>query len=75
MNRPGPVPLVILAVFGVVAVIEFRTILSMLGVDVPPGLYFGIAVVTLLAVFGSIFVLTEPPGDRDTQGKVDSARS
>jgi len=55
MNRPGPVGLAILTAFAVVAVIELRTVLGAIGIDVAIGPYYaGVTIlfgVSILAVY------------------------
>lgn len=53
MKRPGPVGVTIVLAFVVVAVIEFRTLIGMFGIDMATQMYYGIAsVVVVLAVLG-----------------------
>ena len=59
MNRPGPVGLTILAVFALVAAIEFRTVLKMIGIDVSASTYFPVAGAVVVIGFLLLFVLTD----------------
>ena len=68
MNRPGPVPLVILSVFALVFAIEFRTILSMLGVDVSTSSYYAVMGVLLVAAFVLLLVFTDGSGGTEGDG-------
>ena len=53
MNRPGPVGVTIVLAFVVVAAIEFRTLLGMLGLEVATQTYYGVAgALVVLAVLG-----------------------
>lgn len=61
MNRPGPVGFTLLATFGLVATIEFRTVLSMVGIDVTTAVYFPVALTVLAAVLVALYFL---PGNR-----------
>lgn len=59
MKRPGPVGLVILLAFAVPAVIEFRTVLSMVGIDVPARIYFPAAALVVALVVGGVLLWPE----------------
>lgn len=59
MKRPGPVGLTIFTVFGLVAIIELRTVLSMVGIDVSATTYYPAAVVVVALVVAGIYVLTD----------------
>jgi hypothetical protein len=59
MNRPGPVGITILLTFLIVAVIEFRTLLAMVGIEVSGQLYFAAAAVVIVAVVTALFLLPE----------------
>lgn len=58
MNRPGPVGIAILLAFSVVAVVEFRTVLGMAGLEIATGPYFVGA--TLLLALGSLALFALP---------------
>lgn len=57
MERPGPVGLTILLAFAIVAVIEFRTLLSIFGVEVATGLYYPVAAVVVALAVAALFTL------------------
>lgn len=73
MNRPGPVPLVILAVFGLVFAIEFRTVLAMLGIDISSSVYYPAVGLLFVVAFVLLFVLTDGSNRRGGQGKATEA--
>lgn len=68
MNRPGPVGTTMLLAFGLVAVIEFRTVLAMLGVEIPVGPYFGASVGAIGIGLALLYLVSE-----DHEGKATSA--
>ena len=59
MNRPGPVGIAVLLAFSVVAIVEFRTVLGMVGIDVAVGPYFAGAAVLLAGAALALFALPE----------------
>ena len=59
MKRPGPVGLTVLLAFLLVAVIEFRTLLGILGFEVPPRPYFAIAAVLIALLVAGLSRLPE----------------
>jgi hypothetical protein len=70
VNRPNPVLLTIVSVFALVFIIEFRTVLSMVGLDLEATIYFpvalgllGLSVVALLVVPESEESESPDPGD------------
>lgn len=58
MKRPGPVGMTIVLTFALVAAIELRTLLGMLGVEVQTQLYYA---VTATVILGSLVVLYALP--------------
>lgn len=67
MNRPGPVGFTLLATFGLVATIEFRTVLSMVGIDVSTVVYFPVALTVLAVVLAGLYFLPGTSGGPDTK--------
>jgi hypothetical protein len=64
MNRPGPVGMTIILTFAIVAIIEFRTVLAMVGLEVPTSYYFGVATALVVVALGVLYLLTdEKPGN------------
>jgi hypothetical protein len=64
MKRPGPVGMTILLTFAIVAVIEFRTVLAMVGLDVPLRPYFGVATVLMIVALALLYLFSEErPGN------------
>lgn len=59
MRRPSPAGLLVLAAVAVPVLIEFRTVLVWLGVDVPLLVYVPAALVGLAVVIVTIWVLGE----------------
>ena len=59
MNRPGPVGLTILLAFAIVGIVEFRTVLTMLGIDVAATVYFPAAVLLVALVIAVLLLLPE----------------
>jgi lipopolysaccharide export LptBFGC system permease protein LptF len=57
MNRPGPAGLLVLLAFGIVAVVELRTVLGMFGFEVPHVVYFPVAGLLLVAIFVTLLML------------------
>lgn len=67
MKRPGPVGVTIVLTFALVAAIELRTLLGMLGVDIETQLYYTVAAILIL---GSLLVLYAlPDGDEGNLSK------
>lgn len=57
-----------LLAFATVGVIEFRTVLSMLGFDIATGIYYPVAALLVLFVVAGLLLLPdgeEPPGGDD----------
>lgn len=67
MNRPGPVGFTLLATFGLVATIEFRTVLSMVGIETTAELYFPIAFLVLAIALAALYFLPGQQGDSDEE--------
>jgi hypothetical protein len=68
VKRPGPVGLTMVAAFATVAAIEFRTVLSMLGLEVTSGVYYPVAALAVLLTIAALLLLPEgqdPPGGDD----------
>lgn len=65
MNRPGPAGLAILTAFAIVAVIELRTVLGGIGVDVAVGPYY--AGVTFLFVTAVLALYALPKNGTPTR--------
>jgi uncharacterized membrane protein len=64
MKRPGPVGTTILLTFAIVAVIEFRTVLAMVGIEVPTGPYFLASTVIVVAALAALYLFSEQqPGN------------
>lgn len=59
MKRPGPVGIVVLLAFAIVAAIEFRTLLGMFGIDVATGTYYPAAAVVIALIVAALVVLPE----------------
>lgn len=59
MKRPSPAGLLIGVAFALPVLIELRTVLVWLGIDVPLVIYAPTAVVGLLALVAAIWVLGE----------------
>ncbi|MEF8937114.1 hypothetical protein [Halobacteriaceae bacterium SHR40] len=59
MNRPGPVGIALVLAFAVVAVIEFRTVLGMVGIDIAIGPYFAGAAILLVGGAAALFAVPE----------------
>lgn len=57
MNRPGPVGLAILTAFAIVAVIELRTVLGAIGIDVAVGPYYAGVTVLFVAAILALYAL------------------
>ena len=71
MKRPGPVGMLLLLAFGFVAIVEFRTLLVMLGIDVPVTVYLPIALAVLVLV--ALAVRLIPEDERDAEAKPSKA--
>lgn len=59
MRRPGPVGLLLLVAFSIPVVIEVRTVLSMVGIDIPAAVFFPVAAVAVALVVVALRVLPE----------------
>lgn len=59
MKRPGPVGIVIVLSFAIVAAIEFRTLLGMFGMDVTTELYYPVAAAIIVAVIAALVLLPD----------------
>ena len=59
MKRPSPAGLLILVAFAIPVLIEFRTVLVWLGVDVPLVVYAPSAALALAAVVAALWVFGE----------------
>lgn len=59
MNRPGPVGIALGLAFSVVAIVEFRTVLGMVGIDIAVGPYFAGAAILVCAAGLALFALPE----------------
>ena len=57
MKRPGPVGVTIGLAFAIVAAIEFRTVLAMVGVDVAASVYYPAAALLIILVLGATLLL------------------
>lgn len=64
MNRPGPAGLLVALAFGIVFVIEGRTVLGMLGFELPLSVYFPVAGLLLVAMFVGLLLLPKDGGKR-----------
>jgi hypothetical protein len=70
-----------LAAFATVGVIEFRTVLAMLGFEVTATVYFPVAALLIVAVLVGLLMLPdgeEPPGSDDggpSEGNVTEAQT
>jgi len=59
MNRPGPVGIALVLAFAVIAVIEFRTVLGMAGIDIAVGPYFAGAAILLVGGGATLLAVPE----------------
>lgn len=59
MKRPSPAGLLIVVALAVPVLIEFRTVLVWVGLDVPLVVYAPVALVGLAAVVAAIWVIGE----------------
>lgn len=59
MKRPGPVGLVIGLAFAIPVILELRTVLSMIGIDVALDIYFVAMTVLLAVIVGLVMLLPE----------------
>ena len=59
MKRPSPAGLLILVAFAIPVLIEFRTVLVWLGVDVPLVVYAPSAALALAAIVAALWVFGE----------------
>lgn len=59
MRRPGPAGMALLLAFSLVAAIEFRTVLEMLGFSVTSQVYYPGAGLLLLLGFGLLIAFSE----------------
>lgn len=57
MNRPSPAGLLVALAFGIVFVVEGRTVLGMLGFELPLSVYFPVAGLLLVAMFVGLLLL------------------
>lgn len=57
MNRPSVAGLLVALAFGIVAVVEMRTVLGMLGFELPLSVYFPVAGFLLVALFVGLLLL------------------
>lgn len=64
MKPPGPVGVTMLLAFATVAVIEFRTVLSMLGIDVAAPVYYPVAALVVVVAVAALLVV--PDGEQST---------
>jgi hypothetical protein len=64
VRPPGPVGVTMLLAFATVGVIEFRTVLSMLGIEVATRLYYPVAALLVLGVVAALLLL--PDGEKPT---------
>lgn len=62
MKRPGIAGMMILIAFGIVFVIEFNTILGMVGIDIASQVYFPVAVSALSLLIAAVYLLSERDG-------------
>jgi len=69
VNRPGPAGFAVLLAFAVVAVIELRTLLGMVGLDVPVRIYLPAAGLALAVAFGTLWL-----SGSETGGNANRAR-
>lgn len=69
MNRPSKTGLLVLLAFSVPVIVEFRTVLSMVGVELPLSTYLGIASVFVVLALVGIWLLPEKESpEEDTSG-------
>ena len=66
MNRPGPVGLTILVAFSIPVIIEIRTIMAMLGYEIPASIFFPVAALIVALAVGLVLLL--PEDEEDSQG-------
>lgn len=62
MNRPSPAGLLVALAFGIVAVVEGRTVLGMLGFELPVSVYFPVAGLLLVAMLVGLLLLPKANG-------------
>lgn len=74
MKRPGPVGIVVLLVLAFPFVIELRTVLAWLGVDLASTVYYPAATVVVGAVVVALLVLPEDEPGNPSEGAADSPR-
>lgn len=66
MKRPGMTGLTVLLAFLVVFVIEFRTVLAMVGIDPSSQLYYAGAAVVVAAILVGLFALPDDDDQTNT---------
>lgn len=59
MNRPGTTGMMLLAAFGVLVLIELKTVLAMVGLDLTAETYYPVAATLLVVALASLLLL--PP--------------
>lgn len=59
MKRPGPTGIAMVLAFTIVAAIEFRTLLSMFGLDLTTELYYLIAAAIVISVLAALLALPD----------------
>ena len=57
MKRPGPTGIAMVLAFTIVAAIEFRTLLSMFGLDLTTRIYYAVAATIIVGVLVALFAL------------------
>ena len=67
MKRPGMTGLTVLLAFLVVFVIEFRTVLAMVGIEPATRLYYAGAAIVVAAILAGLFAL--PDDDQTNTSK------
>lgn len=79
MKPPGPVGVTMLLAFATVGVIELRTVLSMLGIEVAAPVYYPVAALVVFLVIAALVLLpdreqpTPSDGGETTEGDPSEA--
>jgi hypothetical protein len=62
MKRPGLAGTMLLGAFGIAFIIEFKTLLGMVGIEVAYQIYLPITVFVFVLAFGALYVLSDGGG-------------
>lgn len=71
MKRPSKAGLLVLLAFSIPVIVELRTVLAMVGIDIPLGTYLLVSGVGILLAF--IAIILAPPREGNPNRRADSS--